>query len=310
MKYIEKKGLNMSVFSLGTVQLGMNYGIAGKTEKPSEEYAHEMLDCALSVGVNNLDTANNYGDSERVIGTWLKKLSPENRPLIITKTGPYDHSSPEALRADIYSQTEKCLETLGVDTIDILMVHAFEHYIPHPEIVKECFDDLKARGIIKLAAISVYSNDDYELIAKTGFDAVQIPLNIFDWSKIEDGGIQRIADAGMMIFVRSVFLQGLVFLTPETLSPRMAFAKPYLERFLSLADEFDMTPDVLAASFVFTVPGVTSVVLGCQTPEQIKSNAALIDNVRKLTDEEMSKIREAFVNIDPVVVNPRLWPKA
>ena len=309
MKYVEKKGLNMSVFSLGTVQLGMNYGIAGKTEKPTEEYAHEILDCAIKVGVNNIDTANNYGDSETVIGTWLKTVPTEKRPIIITKTGPYDHSSPEALRADIYDQTEKCLEKLGVDTIDILMVHAFEHYAPHPEIVKECFEDLKARGVIKLTAISVYSSDDYELIANIGFDAVQIPLNIFDWRKIEDGGIQKLADAGMMIFVRSVFLQGMVFLTPETLEPRLSFAAPYLKRFHELAKEFDLAPDVLAASFVLSVPGITSIVLGCQTPEQIVSNAALIDKVRKLTDDEMNKIREAFVDIDRVMVDPRLWPK-
>ena len=68
-----------------------------------------------------------------------------------------------------------------------------------------------------------------------------------------------------------------------------------------------MTPDVLAASFVLSVNGVATIVLGCQTIEQIISNVNLIDKVRKLSDGEMSMIRDAFLNIDPRVINPRLW---
>jgi len=307
MKYIENKGVRLSVFSLGTVQLGMDYGICGKTDKPTEEYAHGMLDAAICHGVNNFDTANNYGDSERVIGSWLKKIPKEKRPIIVTKIGPFDHASDETLKADIYAQTERCLETLGVDVIDVLMVHNFEDYMKNPAIVSECFASLKRKGIIRLSALSAYSYHDYGLIASSGFDAVQIPLNIFDLARIEDGGIKKIADAGMMIFVRSVFLQGLVFLTPKNLDPRMSFAATYLEKFGKLADEFGMTPDVLAASFVLSVNGVATIVLGCQTVEQIISNANLIDKVRKLSDGEMSMIRDAFLNIDPRVINPRLW---
>ena len=307
MKYVESHGLNMSVFSLGTVQLGMNYGVTGKTEKPSEQYAHAMLDRALAVGVNNLDTANNYGDSERVIGSWLARIPEDKRPLIVTKIGPFDHSSPEALRADMIAQAHKCLETLGVDSVDILMLHNFDDYIADPEIVRSTAMELKEQGIAKKTAVSAYSCHDYNVIAASGFDAVQLPLNVFDWGRIEDGGIRAIADAGMMIFVRSVFLQGLVFMTPEQLDPRMSFAAPYLARFHELAESFGMAGDVLAASFVLSVPGVTTVVLGCQTPEQIESNAALMDKVRRLTDEEMSLLREAFVNIDERVINPRVW---
>lgn len=308
MKYVQKKGLNMSVFSLGTVQLGMNYGMVGKTEKPTEEYAHEILNASLDAGVNMLDTANNYGDSEKVIGSWLKTLGKE-RPLIVTKIGPFDHSSEEALRADIRKQAEKCLETLGVDVIDIMMEHNCNDYTAAPEIVKEEFARIKERGIARLTAISVYSEDDYKEIARAGFDAVQIPLNIFDQGKIHDGGIQAISDAGMAIFTRSVFLQGLVFMDPDNLAPKMSFLKDTLVKFRALAAELDMEPDVLAVSFVLSVEGVSSVVLGCQTPEQIKANAALIDKTRKLTDAEMAKVFDAFGSLDRALIDPRFWPK-
>lgn len=85
------------------------------------------------------------------------------------------------------------MKNLGMDTLDCLMLHSF---------------------------------DDYDVIAESGFDATQIPLNVFDWGQIDNGGIEKIANAGMMIFVRSVFLQGLVFHTPEDFDPRMDFCVP------------------------------------------------------------------------------------
>ena len=67
------------------------------------------------------------------------------------------------------------------------------------------------------------------MIAESGLDGTQIPLNVFDWGQIENGGIEKIAKSGMMMFVRSVFLQGLVFHAPEDLDPQMDYCAPYLK---------------------------------------------------------------------------------
>ena len=122
MEYITHNGTSFSRFQLGTVQLGMDYGLGDHTAKPTKEYAFSLLDLALSRGVNTLDTANNYGDSQKVIGAWLKTIPAEKRPFLITKIGPFDQSSDAALRADIRRQTEGCLCDLGVEKLDMLMV--------------------------------------------------------------------------------------------------------------------------------------------------------------------------------------------
>ena len=303
MKYIRKKNIDMSVFSLGTVQLGTSYGIVGKTEKPTEEYAHKILDAAMENGVNMLDTANNYGDSERVIGSWLKSYQGE-KPMIVTKIGRFDHSSEEALRADIRKQAQTCLETLGVDSVDIMMAHYYLDYIEDPDVVREEFARLKEEGIARLTAISLYSEDDYHIVANAGFDAVQIPLNIFDQAKIHDGGVKAMADAG------SVFLQGLVFMDPKTLPPGMMYLKDTLVKFREIAKELDLAPEVLALSYVLSVDGVISAVLGCQTPEQIKANADMVGKTRRLSDAEMQMIFEAFKDTRKEIIDPRLWHKA
>ncbi len=307
MRYLSFKGEKFSAFSLGTVQLGMAYGLGEFAVKPTREEAFSLLNTAKNGGVNVLDTANNYGDSEKIIGEWLATLSPEERPFVVTKIGPFDHSSKEVLRADILSQVENCLKTLGVSTIDMMMIHSFADYDKNKETVSATLDELKAEGKIRYTGVSVYSEDDYFVVAKSRFDAVQIPLNVFDWRQIESGGIKALADAGIAIFARSVFLQGLVFLSLDELDPRMDFCRPYLEKYKALCEKFNMSPAVLALSYVLSVPGVISVVLGCQIAKQAQDNCLLMDEVRTLSEAELSELHDAFANIDPRVIDPRQW---
>ena len=307
MKYVERNNFKISAFSLGTVQLGMNYGLGDYTKKPEKSYAFEILNASKQGGVNLLDTANNYGESEAVIGDWLQTVKPEERPLVITKIGPFDHSSPENLRNDIINQAKGCLKTLKVDCIDCLMAHDMEDYLENPTIVKQTFDELKEMGITKHIGISAYSRHDYKVIANSGFEMVQIPINVFDWTQINNGGIQALADAGMTVFARSVFLQGLVFMKPEQLDDGMDFCRAPLNRYLEICKEFDMSPAVLALSFVLSLPAISSVTLGCQRVEHVENNCKLIDEVRTLSKEQLKVLEEAFSKIDPRVINPATW---
>ena len=309
MKYVEAKGQRMSAFSLGTVQLGMTYGLGADKEKPSEEKAFSILDTAMENGIDNLDTANNYGDSEAVIGRWLKKRREEKKtlPWIVTKVGPFKTGSYDELRDDILFQTEGCLKNLGMETLDCLMILNFEDYEKRPDEVRKIFEEMKAQKMCKYTALSAYSRHDYGVIAESGFDATQIPLNVFDWGQIENGGIEKIAKSGMMIFVRSVFLQGLVFHTPEDLDPRMNFCAPYLEKYLNLCKEFELKPDELALSFVLSLPGVTTAVMGCDNVKQVKDNCGLFDRTVHLSEKQMGMLHDAFRGIDPRVINPGVW---
>ena len=309
MKYITANELNLSAFSLGTVQLGMTYGLGKDREKPSEEDAFSILDTAMENGINNLDTARAYGESEAVIGRWIAKRRHEKKelPWVVTKIGSFNDNSYDKLRDDIFFQTESSIKNLSVDTLDCLMLHNFDEYDKNRDAIRKIFEELKTQGLCKKTAISAYSRHDYGVIAESGFDATQIPLNVFDWGQIENGGFEKIAKSGMMIFVRSIFLQGLVFQTPEVLDPRMDFCVPYLNTYLNLCKEFQLAPDVLALSFVLSLPGVTTAVLGCDTAKQVQDNCGLFDKVVKLDERQMWKLRDAFKNIDPRVINPSVW---
>lgn len=309
MKYITARGQNLARFQLGTVQLGMTYGLSSNNEKPSEESAFELLDKSMELGVDNLDTANNYGDSEATIGRWLAKRRTEGKdvPWVVTKIGPMKHGSYDILRDDVLRQTEGCCKNLGVDTLDCLMLHNFSDYEQDVDAIQKIFAEMKAQNLYKYSAISAYSYNDYNMIAESGFDATQIPLNVFDWSKIEDGGIEKLEKAGMMVFARSVFLQGLVFRTPEMLDPRMDFCVPYVAAYRKLCEEFELNPGVLALSFALSVPGISTAVLGCRNIKQVINNCELFDQTVELTKEQMEKLHNAFHNTDPRVINPGVW---
>ena len=309
MRYVQAKGLDLSAFALGTVQLGLTYGLGEHAEKPTEEAAFAILDKAVDLGVNTLDTANNYGESEAVIGRWLTKRRAEGKklPYIVTKVGPLKHGSYDILRDDVMYQLEGCMKRLCIDKLDIFMLHDFEDYNKDRDALQKIFAEIKSQGLYDYSAISAYSRHDYSVIAESGFDATQIPINVFDWGQIENGGMQKLADSGMMIFTRSVFLQGLVFHTPEDLDPRMEFCFPYLRRFIELYKEFELSPAALALSFVLSLPGVTQAVMGCDTADQVESNCKLFDQTVTLTQDQLDKLHDAFHGIDPRVINPGTW---
>ena len=309
MKYIETHGLNLSRFQLGTVQLGMKYGLGVDCEKPSEEKAMGVLNKAMEMGLNTLDTSNDYGDSEVIIGRWLESRRQEGKelPWVVTKIGNFDHTSYDTLRDDILRQTESCQKNLGTDTLDCLMIHAYESYANDRDNVTKVFEELKAQNAFKVGAISVFSTNDYGVVADSIFDAVQIPLNVFDWMQIENGGIEKLEKSGKMIFARSVFLQGVVFHTLETLDPRMSVCRPMVKRYRELCEEFQLAPEVLALSFVLSVPGVAATVLGCDNAQQVVANCELFDKTVQLTKEQWNKLREAFVDVDRRAVTPGSW---
>jgi NDP-hexose C3-ketoreductase / dTDP-4-oxo-2-deoxy-alpha-D-pentos-2-ene 2,3-reductase len=133
MKYVQlgRSGLRVSRMALGT----MNFG-----PRTSEDEAFQILDRALEMGINIIDTADRYGNphgsgqTERIIGKWLKKTGNRNTIVLATKVfgpmgpGPNDYGlSAYHIRA----ACEASLERLGTDRIDIYQMHHFDRGIPH-----------------------------------------------------------------------------------------------------------------------------------------------------------------------------------
>ena len=310
MKQTDYQGVPISVLSLGTAQLGINYGINNQSGKPDRSAAFEILNTAVKVGITALDTAAAYGDAEITIGEWMKTISPANCPFVMTKAKALDHSSLDNLRKSLREQVEASKARLGLEQIPLLMLHSCDEYLGDEANVRLVFDELKASGDIRFGGISAYAHHDYGEIAASGFDAVQIPINIFDWRQIESGGMQKLRASGMMIFVRSVYLQGLVFQDPDALDPRMVFCRETLVKFRALCAAYNLRPAQLALSFALSLPGITSLVLGSEKAEQVCQNAALLEETVQLTAAQLEEIHTCFRDTDYHVLTPTTWYNA
>ena len=296
--------MQISPMTLGTVQLGMNYGIANDAGKPDEEKSFSILRTALENGVTALDTARAYGDSELVIGRFLKQWQGK-MPAIVTKIPKLQGDSPKELERFATESVEQSLERLGVNKVDAVMLHGAKDPILHG---KACADAVKAlldHGYTDRVGVSIYTAEDIAgMLPYDIFSVTQVPMSIFDQQLIAGGSIDKLKQRDFTVFVRSVFLQGLFFLDPEKVTDPILVehAVPKIRLLQKIAADLGMSVAQLAIAFMRDCAGVTSLVLGADTPEQVKANIAYFD-APALDESIMALLKKefAFVNIPEIM---------
>lgn len=301
----------ISAMTLGTVQLGMNYGIANNSGKPSEEKSFAILRSALENGVTALDTARAYGDSELVIGRFLKQWQG-NMPAIVTKVPKLQGQTPKELQQFVTESVEMSLERLGVNKVDAVMLHGAQDPVIHG---KACADAVKAlldHGYTDKIGVSVYTAEDIDgMLPYDIFSVTQVPMSIFDQRLIAAGSIAKLQERDYTVFVRSVFLQGLFFLDPEKIDDPILLehAAPKIRLLRKIAEDNNMTVAQLAIAFMRDCAGVTSLVLGADTPEQVMNNVAYFDTPT-LDASVMHLLQKEFAFVDiPEIMKVLSRPK-
>ena len=109
-----------------------------------------------------------------------------------------------------------------------------------------------------------------------------------------------------------MLLQGLFFLDPDEVTDPILLehAVPGIRRLRQIAAQLGLTVAQLAIAFMRDCGGVTSLVLGSETPAQVQDNIRLSGSAVTLTREQMAEIRQNFLDTDPTILNPGAWPKA
>ena len=308
MKYTEKNGIKISKMTLGTVQLGMSYGVNNLSGIPSEEQSFAILDAAYSGGVSVLDTSDDYGKSEEVIGSYLKQNKDKHFD-ICTKFKITQETSKDIYKSlkDFATLSAK---KLSIDKIPFFLSHTEANFFDYGDRLVEALNELKKDGIIVSAGISVSRKDCLDRIIESGgFDAVQLPLNLLDNKELRDGTVKKMSDAGIAVFVRSVYLQGLFFRKQEDLlNSNLSMAAPLVNRIKEIAEDEGLSVAQLAMSFIRDAEGVVSLVVGSETQEQVKENLKMFDTPI-LSQKVREMILAEFRNVDPFVISPWEWAK-
>ena len=311
MKYTEIAGKKVSAMSLGTVQLGLNYGIANTNGKPEEKQSFEMLQSALSNGITSLDTARAYGTSEEVLGNFFKQYKGE-MPFITTKIIGIEGLPVSEIEKKAFEVAETSLETLGLKKVNCIMLHRGSNLFENGDVVAKAMENLIKKGYTDTVGVSVY--DAYELEKMFEYDvytATQVPMSIFDQRLIASGMTDKLYERNITTFVRSVFLQGLFFLDPDKITDPILIehAVPKIRLLRECAEKEGMSVAELAISYMRDVRGVTSLVLGADTPEQVKMNAGYFET-KSVSENTANTIKTAFANVDiPAIMTVLSRPK-
>jgi aryl-alcohol dehydrogenase-like predicted oxidoreductase len=200
----------MPVLCLGSAQFGLKYGLLNQTGQITKSQIPSILDCFVQFGGTFIDTAQSYGESEKVLGaSWDNCLSA---PKFISKLRPQemdlwsDHSAFAYWDSLLYQS----LDNLRVDKLDTLLLHRPQD-LNHPNghLLLDWLLRAKSRMLVDRIGVSIYDFDEIPPQFLATLDVVQMPLSIFDQRPILNGYINQLNSLGCAIHVRSIFLQGI-----------------------------------------------------------------------------------------------------
>lgn len=302
----------ISKITLGTAQLGMKYGIANVNQKPDFESSMKILNYSWENGINSFDTAPTYGNSEEIIGSFISsKIKKSNENLFVVSKLPAIKKKANLTFDNLYIYIKKqilnSLNSLKLDKIPVYLLHHGPDIYLKNGLVINCLSQLKNEGFIDRFGISVYNPDEVETALKfKEFNVIQVPMNVFDHRLIKTRLLEKFKKKNYIVFVRSIYLQGLFFIPPKILPKYLKIAKEPLTKLHNLAKEYQVDIARLAFLFIRDLPGVTSLVVGAEKIEQIANNIKLLDE-KFLPQEIIQRVFEEFSELPDKLINPSMW---
>lgn len=302
MNYFHDESL--SRLTLGTAQLGLDYGIASPIGKPNASEAFAIMDTAWVVGMRCFDTARAYGDSEKRIGDWISKSG--NRPILVSKLPPLgvnNESSPEII---LRQHVEASCRALQVDKLDGYLTHrAEDFFLPG---IKEELEKLVKINRIGAYGLSAYSIEDVLRASnESGAALAQFPVNVLDSRIRHSESLEVFSKTGGTIFGRSVFLQGALLMAPESLPEFLFPLKKPIETLDRLSRDSGRTRAAFLIELTRSLPAVSSIIVGADSPAQLRM-AATTKNER-LPASIVDEAWQIGQDLPDHVLDPRLWPK-
>lgn len=296
----------MAELCLGTVQFGMKYGINNTLGQPSEEDVFEMLDVAIENGIRIIDTARAYGTAEIVLGNYFTSRKNADSVKLISKLRPNIIEENEAdICGTVRRECEESLNRLHVKQLNGYLLHTPE-YIYQPKII-EALRTLKEEKMVEHIGVSVYElSEGYAALKKEGIDYIQLPYSVFDQRGRQEGFIQEAKRAGVTVFTRSAFLQGLFMMEKERIPKNLNHVIPYMEKFEKLLDKYAVNKVDALIQFVGHESGVDYFVFGVDTKEQLLQNINVFQSMG-ISPKLIEELKETFIDIEKSIIFPSLW---
>jgi myo-inositol catabolism protein IolS len=322
MKYLKlgKTDITISVVAMGCWAIG-----GGRVWGPQEETESiATVSAALDAGVNFFDTAEGYadGNSEAVLG---RALAGRRHEAVIATKVSRSHLSA----AEVREACERSLRRLQTDTIDLYQVHWASRAVPLDETM-EALEKLREQGKVRAIGVCNFGVQDLSDLLKAGWvETDQVPYSLL-WRAVEYQIRQTCVDAGIGILCYSPLAQGLLtgkFGSPDDVPGGRARTRHFskdrpqvrhgeagceaetfaaIEKVRHVCDEIRQPMAQVALAWLLHQPGVTSVIAGARTPDQIKQTAQAAD--MDLSPETVGELTGATEPLKRILgPNPDMW---
>ncbi|HQU87046.1 aldo/keto reductase [Denitromonas sp.] len=194
--------------ALGTVQFGLNYGVANAAGMVSQAEASRVLALARESGIDTLDTAAAYGESESVLGA----INVDGWH-VVSKMPPQIQEGMSVADWTMESVNNSLARLRQRNLYGILLHRPSQLLGAGGDAIYRTLQRLKCDGVVSKIGISIYDPEELDNLSRNfDFDLVQAPLSVVDRRLVSSGWMSRLADRGIELHVRSAFLQGLLLM--------------------------------------------------------------------------------------------------
>jgi aryl-alcohol dehydrogenase-like predicted oxidoreductase len=291
-----RTGLSVSEIGYGAWGIGASMWVGAE-----EDESVRALHRAIELGVNFIDTARGYGDSERIVGQVVREHSGE--PVYVaTKVPPKNGIWPAPSGIDpaaafpgehIRASLETSLRVSGLEAFDVLQFHVWsDEWVGRGDWL-ETIQSLKQEGKIRFFGVSINDHEPrnaVELVRGGQVDTVQVIYNVFDQAP-EEELLPACAAHGVGVIVRVALDEGGLTgqITADTTFPEGDFRNLYFagdrraevqRRVDAIVGDLGIGPDEMAETalrYVLSAPAVSTVIPGMRSVGNVERNAAIGD---------------------------------
>ncbi|HEY9871651.1 MAG TPA: aldo/keto reductase [Candidatus Obscuribacterales bacterium] len=286
-RVLGKTGMHVSALGFGGAEIGLQ-GISAQT-------VTELLNGALDAGLNVIDTAECYGDSEEMIGTAVSHRRKD--VYLFTKCGHGEtYYEPRWRYDEILACIERSLKRLQTDYLDLVQLHSCSLETLGREEAIRALQKAKQDGKTRFIGYSGDGEAAKYAIECGVFDTLQTSISIADQEAI-DLTLPLARDRGMGVIAKRP-IANAAWRTGSR--PENEYVQPYWERLQELKYDFiDGDPErsvEIALRFTLSVPGVHTAIVGTTKPGRWLENARLVEK-GPLPPEQYEAIRKRWQQV-------------
>lgn len=198
----------MPELCLGTVQFGLNYGVTNKTGKINSDQIKSIFNKAIEGNIRFFDTASTYGNSEKIIGDFLR----DKKTKVITKFLANDKNIYQKEDISLLNDSfEKSLRKINRNSVEGYLLHRPSDFKKeNSHLLINWLKNLKENNLVNRIGVSIYDKYDLEDIPLEEIDIIQLPLSVYDQRLLNNSTISKLIDKNISIHIRSIFMQGLL----------------------------------------------------------------------------------------------------